>query len=134
MTFTAMSTGSGDSPRWGHATISTTSSLLPEFVRNTGAVIDIVTKHGTNDFHGDVYWFGRFSALGARDYFNHQTDATGHVVGKDPYTRNTFGFSAGGPLRHDKTFWFGNYDGERFATTLTNTSIVPTQEIGRAHV
>src|SRR5215472_2228509 len=104
-----------------------TSSFLPEFGRNTGAVIDIVTKHGTNDFHSDVYWFGRFSALGARDYFNHEVDSSGNVVRKDPYTRNTFGISAGGPLRRNKTFWFANYDGERFATTLTNTSIVPTQ-------
>jgi hypothetical protein len=104
-----------------------TSNFLPEFGRNTGAVIDIVSKRGTNDFHSDAYWFGRFSALGARDYFNHETDAAGHMVGKDPYTRNTFGIAAGGPLRHDKTFWFANYDGERFATTLTSTSIVPTQ-------
>ena len=104
-----------------------TSSFLPEFGRNTGAVIDIVSKRGTNDFHSDVYWFGRFDALGARDYFNHETNAAGQVAAKDSYSRNTFGVSAGGPLRHDKTFWFANYDGERFSTTLTNTSIVPTQ-------
>src|SRR5215813_5263964 len=103
-----------------------TSSFLPEFGRNTGAVIDIVSKRGTNEFHSDVYWFGRYSALGARDYFNHETDAAGYLVGKDPYTRNTFGISAGGPLRRNKTFWFANYEGERFATTLTNSSIVPT--------
>jgi Carboxypeptidase regulatory-like domain len=104
-----------------------TSSFLPEFGRNTGAVIDIVSKRGTNEFHSDIYWFGRFAALGARDYFNHQIDSSRQIVRKDPYTRNTFGISAGGPLRRDKTFWFANYDGERFSTTLTNTSIVPTQ-------
>jgi len=104
-----------------------TSSFLPEFGRNTGAVIDIVSKRGTNDFHSDVYWFGRFDPLGARDYFNHETNAAGQVAPKDSYSRNTFGVSAGGPLLHDKTFWFANYDGERFSTTLTNTSIVPTQ-------
>src|SRR5579863_10054216 len=104
-----------------------TSNFLPEYGRNTGAVIDIVSKGGTNAFHSDAYWFGRYDALGARDYFNHETDATGQVVPKDSYTRNTFGVSAGGPLWHDKTFWFANYDGERFSTTLTNTSIVPTQ-------
>jgi hypothetical protein len=103
-----------------------TSSFLPEFGRNTGAVIDIVSKRGTNAFHTDAYWFGRFDALGARDYFNHQVDSSGQVVRKDPYTHNTFGVSAGGPLLHDKTFWFANYDGERFDTTLTNTSVVPT--------
>ncbi|MGD0507909.1 MAG: TonB-dependent receptor [Terriglobales bacterium] len=104
-----------------------TSNFLPEFGRNTGAVIDIVSKRGTNEFHSDVYWFGRFDALGARDYFNHESNAAGQVVPKDSYARNTFGVSAGGPLQHDKTFWFANYDGERFSTTLTNSSIVPTQ-------
>jgi len=43
-----------------------TSNLLPEFGRNTGAVVDIVTKRGANDFHSDLYWFGRYDALGAR--------------------------------------------------------------------
>ena len=104
-----------------------TSSFLPEFGRNTGAVIDIVSKHGTNDFHSDVYWFGRFDAFGARDYFNHELDASGNPVPKDSYSRNIFGFSAGGPILHNKTFWFANYEGSRFSTTLTNTSIVPTQ-------
>jgi hypothetical protein len=104
-----------------------TSSFLPEFGRNTGAVIDIVSKRGTNDFHSDVYWFGRFNALGARDYFNHETNAAGQVVPKDSYSRDTFGISAGGPLVHNKTFWFANYDGDRFNTTLTNNSVVPTQ-------
>jgi hypothetical protein len=104
-----------------------TSNFLPEFGRNTGAVIDVVSKRGTNEFHSDAYWFGRYDALGARDYFNHQVDTSGHVAPKDAYSRNTFGVSAGGPLVHNNTFWFANYDGERFDTTLTNTSIVPTQ-------
>jgi hypothetical protein len=104
-----------------------TSSFLPEFGRNTGAVIDIVSKRGTNDFHSDIYWFGRFDTLGARDYFNHQVDSLGQVVPKDPYSRNVFGISAGGPIRPDKIFWFANYDGERSHTTLTNTATVPTQ-------
>ncbi|MGO9404639.1 MAG: carboxypeptidase regulatory-like domain-containing protein [Terriglobales bacterium] len=105
-----------------------TNNFLPEFGRNTGAVIDIVSKRGTNDFHSDVYWFGRFDALGARDYFNHETDAAGQVVPKDSYSHNTFGISAGGPLLRDKTFWFANYDGDRFSTTLTNTSFVPSHD------
>src|SRR5436190_14926625 len=104
-----------------------TSNFLPEFGRNTGAIVDIVSKGGTNDFHSDVYWFGRYDALGARDFFNHQIDSTGHVAPKDSYTRNTFGVAMGGPIRRDRTFWFANYDGQRFVTTLTNTSIVPTE-------
>ena len=75
-----------------------TSNLLPEFGRNIGGVVDIVTKSGTNDFHEDLYWFGRYDALGARDFFNHELNAAGQVVPKDAYTRNTFGGSAGGPI------------------------------------
>jgi hypothetical protein len=103
-----------------------TSNSLPEFGRNTGAVVDIVTKGGTNEFHSDVYWFGRYDALGARDFFNHGINSAGQVVPKDSYVRNTFGGSLGGPIRRDKTFWFANYEGQRFMTTLTNTSAVPT--------
>jgi Carboxypeptidase regulatory-like domain len=103
-----------------------TSNLLPEFGRNIGGVVDIVTKSGTNEFHEDLYWFGRYDALGARDFFNHELDAAGQVVPKDAYTRNTFGGSAGGPIVRDKTFWFVNYEGQRFDTTLTNHRVVPT--------
>jgi hypothetical protein len=105
-----------------------TNNALPEFGRNTGAVVDIVTKGGTNEFHSDVYWFGRYDALGARDFFNHQINSAGQVVPKDSYVRNTFGGSLEGPVRRDKTFWFANYEAQRFVTTLTNTSTVLTPE------
>ncbi len=84
-----------------------TSNLLPQFGRNTGAVVDIVTRRGANDFHSDLYWFGRYDALGARDFFNHQLTSSGQVAAKDSYARNTFGGSTGGPIKRDKTFWFG---------------------------
>jgi len=45
-----------------------TSNFLPEFGRNTGAVVDIVSRGGTNDLHSDLYWLGRYDALGARDF------------------------------------------------------------------
>jgi hypothetical protein len=99
-----------------------TNNFAPEYGRNNGAIIDVVTKSGTNQLHGDAYWFGRYDALGARDFFNHLPDTP-----KDPYVRNIFGASAGGPLRKDKTFWFGNYEGQRFVTTLTNNSVVPNE-------
>lgn len=97
-----------------------TSNFAPEFGRNNGAVIDVLTKSGTNQLHGSAYWFGRYDAFGARDFFNHVPDTP-----KNPYVRNDFGASAGGPIRKDKTFWFGNYEGQRFITDLTNTSTVP---------
>jgi hypothetical protein len=105
-----------------------TGNFLPEFGRNTGAIVDIVSKRGTNDLHADAYWFGRYDALGARDFFNHELNSAGQLVPKDFYVRNTFGGSVGGPIRRDKTFWFANFEGQRFVTTLTNTSTVPTAE------
>jgi len=104
-----------------------TNNFAPEFGRNNGAVIDVVTKSGTNQYHGDGFYFGRWDRLGARDYFNHQIDpATGSVTPKNPYIRNIYGGSFGGPVVKDKTFFFVNYQGDRFVTNLTNNSIVPT--------
>jgi len=103
-----------------------TTNFLPEFGRNTGAIIDIVTKSGTNHLHGNAYWFGRYTALAARDFFNHNLDSTtGTIEPQAPFVRNDFGASAGGPIRKDKTFWFSNYEGQRFVTTLINTSTLP---------
>jgi hypothetical protein len=97
-----------------------TNNFAAEYGRNNGALIDVLTKSGTNQLHGDAYWFGRYDALGARDFFNHEPGTP-----KNPYVRNIVGGSAGGPIRKDKTFWFGDYDGQRFPTTLTNTTVVP---------
>jgi hypothetical protein len=98
-----------------------TNSYLPEFGRNSGAIIDIVTKHGTNEFHADAYWFGRYTALSAKDYF--ATDRS-----DDPFVRNQFGYSFGGPIQKNQTFFFVNEEIQRFSTTLLNESTVPTQD------
>jgi Carboxypeptidase regulatory-like domain len=99
-----------------------TNNFSAEFGRNTGAIIDVVTKSGTNTFHGGAYEFGRWNAFGgARDWFNRSAD--GH---QDPYVRNQFGYSIGGPIRKDKTFFFFNHELQRFRTTLTNSATVPT--------
>jgi hypothetical protein len=97
-----------------------TANYLPEFGRNSGAVIDIVTRSGTNDIHGDVIYFGRWNALGARDFFN--TPETGP---QNPYVRNTFGASIGGPIVKNKAFFFFNYEGNRFATATSTLAVVP---------
>src|SRR5271169_1973715 len=104
-----------------------TNNFAPEYGRNNGAIIDVITRSGTNEFHGNLFYFGRWDALGARDYFNHQIDPlTGEVAAKNPYVRNLYGGSIGGPIVKDKTFFFLNYQGDRFVTTLTNTTVVPT--------
>jgi integrase len=104
-----------------------TNNFNPEFGRNTGAIIDVVTRSGTNNLHGDAYWFGRYNALGARDFFNRAPTAANPAPDpENPYVRNDFGFSVGGPFIKDHTFFFINNEYQRFRTTLTATSIVPT--------
>jgi hypothetical protein len=103
-----------------------TNNFMPEYGRNNGAIIDVVTKGGANNFHGGARWFGRYNALGARDYFNHNIDPqTGNVEAQNPYVRNQFGFNFGGPIAKNKTFFFVDADFQRFRTTLTNKSTVP---------
>jgi hypothetical protein len=98
-----------------------TSNFNAEYGRNTGAIIDVVTKSGTNNFHGGVYEFGRWNAFGgARDFFNRAPDPI------NPYIRNQFGYSFGGPIIKNKTFFFVNEEFDRFRTTLTGTATVPT--------
>jgi hypothetical protein len=98
-----------------------TNSFLPEFGRNAGAIVDIVTRSGSNDFHGGAYEFNRVNAMAARDWFNPSPDP------QNPFTRNQFGASFGGPIIKNKTFFFVNSEWDRFSTTLTNSAVVPTQ-------
>src|SRR5687767_8577179 len=88
--------------------------------RNPGGQVDVVTKSGTNEVHGVVYEFLRNSALDAKNFF----DKPGDKI--PPFKQNQFGFALGGPIRRNKTFIFGDYDGfrQRLARTFVNT--VPT--------
>ena len=98
-----------------------TNNFDAEFGRNTGAIIDVVTRGGTNQYHGDAYEFGRYNALAARDFFNKKEDGK-----QNPYVRNDFGASLGGPLWKDHTFFFLNGEVQRFRTTTTSSQITPT--------
>ncbi|MGP0076449.1 MAG: carboxypeptidase regulatory-like domain-containing protein [Bryobacteraceae bacterium] len=102
-----------------------TNNFLAEFGRNTGAIVDIITRSGTNQFHGDVYEFNRVNAMAARDFFN-PSPTPGETDPQNPFVRNQFGGSFGGPIKKDKTFFFANVEWDRFRTTLTNNAIVPT--------
>jgi Carboxypeptidase regulatory-like domain/TonB dependent receptor len=98
-----------------------TNNFDAEFGRNTGAIVDVITRGGTNRFHGDAYEFGRYNALGARDFFNAKANGP-----QDPYVRNDFGASIGGPIWKDHTFFFLNGEAQRFRTTRTATTTTPT--------
>ena len=88
----------------------------------TGSTItNIVTRSGTNKFHGTAYEYLRNKALDANDYFS---NAAG--IPLPPLKLNNFGGTVGGPIKHDKTFFFFDYDGTRKSTSSTQTSGVPS--------
>src|SRR5205807_59859 len=100
-----------------------------EYGRNTGAIIDVVTKGGTNQFHGDAYEFGRWNSFGgARDWFNRRDNPDGTTNPMNPYIRNQFGYSIGGPIIKNKTFFFFNQEFQRFPTAQTSSVVVPTPQ------
>ena len=92
--------------------------------KRQGAQITIVTATGTNQLHGSAYEFLRNSALDARNYFDQQQIPE--------FQRNNFGGSLGGPIRQDKLFLFGNYEGYRQNLGLTDVTLVPDATRARA--
>jgi Carboxypeptidase regulatory-like domain/TonB-dependent Receptor Plug Domain len=95
-----------------------TGLYTAEVGRSSGGVVNLLTKSGTNKFHGSVYEYFRNDVLDANNYF-----ATGP---KAELRQNQFGASVGGPIVKDKTFFFGDYEGFRQVTGTTFVSTVPT--------
>ncbi len=106
--------------------MNVTTNLYPaEVGRTAGAVSNVVTKSGTNSFHGSAFEFLRNDKLNAEDVFYNPNAPLAH---KPEYRQNQFGASIGGPIRHGKTFFFGDYEGFRRVVGQTNTAIVPSQD------
>lgn len=111
------------------------SNYMPEYGRATGGVVNIVTKTGSNQVHGDVFGFFRSKYLQARNPFSVQVDpTTGAAVPiKQGFTRVQAGATLGGPIKKDKTFYFLSYEvTRRHETGFTNIGannfgLVPTQ-------
>src|SRR5260370_42009036 len=95
---------------------------MHEYGRNAGAVINIVTKSGTNTLHGSAAEYFRNDALDARNFFNPAPNP------KTSFHNNQFGGSLGGPIVRDKTFFFADYEGQRETGGLNSLSCVPTQQ------
>src|SRR6202023_2989582 len=95
-----------------------TSNYSAEYGRTSGGVVNASTRSGTNKFHGGVYVFLRNSALDPRNFFDR-----GSIP---PFKRNQFGASAGGPIRKDRTFIFGDYEGIRQSKGITAVDTVPS--------
>ncbi|HEX3102027.1 MAG TPA: carboxypeptidase regulatory-like domain-containing protein, partial [Pyrinomonadaceae bacterium] len=89
----------------------TTNSYMPEFGRATGGIVNVVTKRGTSDFHGNVFGFIRHKSIQARN-------ALAPVIDNDPskkpgYTRTQYGATVGGPIVKDRTFFFASFEQRR---------------------
>jgi hypothetical protein len=97
-----------------------TNTYSAQFGGN-GAVVNAVTKSGTNGFHGSAYEFLRNSDLDARNFF----DTTNPGGGPPPFRRNQFGGSLGGPIKKDKMFFFVNYEGLRQSQGVSQIATVP---------
>ncbi len=91
-----------------------TSQYDASYGRNPGANVNVVTKSGTNDFHGDVWEFNRNNFFNANDFFVKRSEiATGKPNQPQTLKQNQYGFTLGGPIKKDKLFFFGSYQGTR---------------------
>jgi len=106
-------------PLEGLAEVRVLSNYEAEYGRNSGAIINIVTKSGTNDWHGALLEYWRSGQVGARNYFNSDPNP------KNSFLNNQFGGSLGGPIVWDKTFFYANYEGQRESGAQSGTSCVP---------
>ena len=102
------------------AEVNVLSNFEPEYGRNAGAVVNIVTKSGANTFHGSAAEYFRNSALDARNYFNPSSQP------KAPFHNNQYGASLGGPIVKDKTFFYFDYEGQQEPVGVVTISSVPT--------
>jgi len=89
-----------------------TSNYGAQFGFAPGAVVSIATKSGGNTFHGGAFWYVRNNAMNATDWFSHAADTL---------RRNQYGFYAGGPIKKDKLFFFGNFQGTKIIWNSTDT-------------
>ena len=104
-----------------------TNTFDAEYGRNSGSVVNVVTKSGSNQVHGDFYEYFRNTVLDANTFVN---NAAG--VSVPDFKQNQFGGTLGGPIRKDRTFFFGSYEGRRIRQGISSGRVLlPTAaEIG----
>jgi len=94
------------------------NSFSAEFGNNGGTIVNMVLKQGSNAFHGSGWWYGQRSAFDARDFFNNGP--------KPDHLRDQYGFSLGGPIRKNKTFFFVDFEKIRQQDPINLEGVVPT--------
>src|SRR5215475_11289073 len=100
-----------------------TNTFDAEYGRNSGAVVNVVTKSGSNELHGNVYEFFRNKDLNARGFFDFE---------KFDYLQNQFGATLGGPIKKDKTFFFVTYEGDRLRKGISSDRVTVPTDLERA--
>lgn len=108
-----------------------TSNYNAEYGQNAGGVVNVITKSGTNAFHGDVFYYVRNAVFNAANYFGYAKptpSAPAAIKLRDPLKRNQFGGTIGGPILRDKAFFFFGYQKTivRTASVSSSSSILPT--------
>ena len=102
------------------------ATFSAEYGRASGAVVSAVTRSGTNDLHGTLFEFHRNSVFDARTIFDLEDHDGDGRADLPPFHRNQFGGVLGGPIKKDKTFFFGGYEGFRQSRSETTIAVVPT--------
>jgi hypothetical protein len=100
-----------------------TSNVSAEYGRTSGGVINAITKSGTNQFHGSAYEFLRNDKLDAANFFENSNG-----LPKASFRQNQFGVSGGSPIRRDKVFIFGDYEGIRYVKGIPTSITVPSND------
>jgi hypothetical protein len=101
-----------------------TSNFSAEFGRASGGIVNVATRAGSNNFHGSLYEFNRISALASNGF-----DNNANSIPKGVFTRNQFGYSAGGRVIKDKLFFFSSTEWTRIRSTGEVISLVPTPQL-----
>src|SRR5262249_18094673 len=102
-----------------------TNTFDSEYGRNSGSVVNVVTKSGTNQIHGNVYEFFRNSVLNAEPYCLSAVESV--PCDKPKFNQNQFGGTFGGPIKKDRTFFFTSYEGRRIRQGIPSPLVfVPT--------
>ena len=102
------------------------SSFPAQYGRNSGAIVNLATRSGSNDFHGEAFEFFRNNDLDARNFFNPAVNGVGVPLAQNPFKRNDFGGDFGGPIKKNKLFFFLAYEGLRQRQGLALSTTVPS--------
>jgi hypothetical protein len=111
------------------------STFSAEYGRNSGAIVNVATRSGSNTIHGEAFDFYRDDKYDSRNYFNPPSvDSTGKVTPQSVFNRKQFGVNLGGPIAKNRTFFFGSYEGLRHlqAVDLNSGTLTDAQRAGVA--